>query len=507
MKKFYFVVLLVPYLLMAQFAVVSTQPANNAKNVPLTATISITFNEALDTVAMNSEDIWFSNLNNDSVISYGYSADLKTTYGIYKLQPNTAYFVSFYYAKAKLGSVLTTPFVYYFTTGSDFPPYTVSGTVSSGATGVTPQDALIALATENIFESEQEGPPPFSMGALVNNDGSFTVPYLANGTYWPIAVKDVDHDGKINIENGTDVIAFGDSIVVNNGNITGLNLEFISFEPLTFAEAIDLADSLQQDIPNDCVLKQISAWDVDTLGKVNDWNFAYTRSASEGYEIRVSSFDSRVRPLNDPWHLEWLHSLRTLLNPELAAPLTTVISQVEDNGGRDFRRTLPQSDKRFMIEARLSDHNHDDFYWLVTDTNKFYWGVVYRFGYETDTNWYDVTEKRFLCDFTTGAVVAQSTNSVKEIQAEIPNGFVLNQNYPNPFNPSTTIRYAIPRQGFVSLKIYDLLGKEIATLVNEMQSAGWKEVQWNASRFASGMYLVKMQANNFIETKKILLLK
>ncbi|MFA5831872.1 MAG: S41 family peptidase [Bacteroidota bacterium] len=88
-----------------------------------------------------------------------------------------------------------------------------------------------------------------------------------------------------------------------------------------------------------------------------------------------------------------------------------------------------------------------------------------------------------------------------------PTTFILQQNYPNPFNPSTTIRYALPSSAKVKLTIHDVLGREVTTLVNEEQSAGWKEVQWNASNFASGMYLVRMQTGSFVETKKILLMK
>ncbi|MFA5831877.1 MAG: T9SS type A sorting domain-containing protein [Bacteroidota bacterium] len=96
---------------------------------------------------------------------------------------------------------------------------------------------------------------------------------------------------------------------------------------------------------------------------------------------------------------------------------------------------------------------------------------------------------------------------IKELTLGNPTEFALSQNYPNPFNPSTMISYQLPITSKVNLKIFDLLGREIASLVNEEQSAGWKEVQWNATNFASGMYLVRMTAGNFTEAKKILLMK
>jgi hypothetical protein len=89
----------------------------------------------------------------------------------------------------------------------------------------------------------------------------------------------------------------------------------------------------------------------------------------------------------------------------------------------------------------------------------------------------------------------------------IPTEFSLSQNYPNPFNPATTIRYALPSSANVKLSVFDLLGREIATLVNEEQSAGWKEVEWNASSLSSGIYFYKLEAGGFAEVKKLMLLK
>jgi len=97
------------------------------------------------------------------------------------------------------------------------------------------------------------------------------------------------------------------------------------------------------------------------------------------------------------------------------------------------------------------------------------------------------------------------------------NEFSLSQNYPNPFNPSTTIKYSIPVETRrpttagspqnVILKIYDILGREIATLVNRKQKAGNYEVQFNAKDLTSGIYFYKLQSGNFVESRKMLLLK
>ena len=89
----------------------------------------------------------------------------------------------------------------------------------------------------------------------------------------------------------------------------------------------------------------------------------------------------------------------------------------------------------------------------------------------------------------------------------IPNKFKLYQNYPNPFNPSTKIRFSVSSPGLVSLKVYNILGQEITTLVNEEKSKGSYEVTFNASNLPSGIYFYRLQVSNFIETKKMNLLK
>lgn len=89
----------------------------------------------------------------------------------------------------------------------------------------------------------------------------------------------------------------------------------------------------------------------------------------------------------------------------------------------------------------------------------------------------------------------------------IPNAFSLGQNYPNPFNPATKIAYTIPSNGLVTLKLYNILGKEVATLVNEVKSAGKYDVTFNGSSLSSGVYFYRLESGNFVDTKKMFLLK
>jgi plastocyanin len=114
-----------------------------------------------------------------------------------------------------------------------------------------------------------------------------------------------------------------------------------------------------------------------------------------------------------------------------------------------------------------------------------------------------------------GTITATAVNSVDD-ETNSPEKFQLSQNYPNPFNPVTKIKYEIPlgfatspfsKGGFVTLKVYDILGNEVATLVNEVKSAGEYEVEFNENNLPSGIYFYQLKAGGFTETRKMVLMK
>ena len=113
-----------------------------------------------------------------------------------------------------------------------------------------------------------------------------------------------------------------------------------------------------------------------------------------------------------------------------------------------------------------------------------------------------VGTKIFIDDLAWG-----NATDVSENEVQVLNKFMLNQNYPNPFNPTTKISYSIPEKEQVELKIFDLIGNEVATLVNETKEQGVYKVNFDARTLSSGIYFYKLQAGSFIETKKMILLR
>jgi len=108
-----------------------------------------------------------------------------------------------------------------------------------------------------------------------------------------------------------------------------------------------------------------------------------------------------------------------------------------------------------------------------------------------------ITQLQVVLDVVTGV----------EEENSLPTLYSLYNNYPNPFNPTTTIKYDIPEQSYVTIKIYTIVGEEVATLLNEEQNAGRYQIQWNASELASGVYFYRLQAGQFSDTKKLILMK
>ncbi|NMB83583.1 MAG: T9SS type A sorting domain-containing protein [Ignavibacteria bacterium] len=103
--------------------------------------------------------------------------------------------------------------------------------------------------------------------------------------------------------------------------------------------------------------------------------------------------------------------------------------------------------------------------------------------------------------------ITNVTTSIDTQDTSLPSGFQLFQNYPNPFNPATVIKYTIPNSGFVTLKVFNTLGIELATLVNEEKFAGEYEIKFDASKMASGIYFYRLQTGKFTEIKKMILIK
>ncbi len=140
--------------------------------------------------------------------------------------------------------------------------------------------------------------------------------------------------------------------------------------------------------------------------------------------------------------------------------------------------------------------SNDRFFAIDYDTSTFpgYFNVKFELGVNGYICWTD--SERISVDIT----------GISR-KGHLPTVYTLNQNYPNPFNPATHLRFEIPVSGFVSLKVFDVLGREVATLVNEKKSPGAYDIEWNAGNVSSGVYFYRLSAGSFLATKKMILMR
>ena len=109
--------------------------------------------------------------------------------------------------------------------------------------------------------------------------------------------------------------------------------------------------------------------------------------------------------------------------------------------------------------------------------------------------------------FNISTTTGQSWQKIIKVQPVLPDKFELLQNYPNPFNPATSIKFSLPKDNFVTLKVFNILGEIVKLLVNEEQKAGIHNVEFDASNLSSGVYFYKLEAGNFTSIKKMMFIK
>ena len=193
---------------------------------------------------------------------------------------------------------------------------------------------------------------------------------------------------------------------------------------------------------------------------------------------------------------------------------TWMVAYEDSSGGSQGIRALVGSKYPSNVFGRptvLMEIEYYELNWGDTVINEFSWKInteTLASGFGLILNWYE--EPSLLNKVLRGCVIDGDTfgiiTTVKE-DIKLPGEFYLSQNYPNPFNPSTNIKYAIGSRQYVSLVVYDVLGNEVAVLVNEEKPAGEYEVTFNGSGLTSGVYVYRIKTNGKIISNKMILIK
>jgi photosystem II stability/assembly factor-like uncharacterized protein len=257
-----------------------------------------------------------------------------------------------------------------------------------------------------------------------------------------------------------------------NGGVTSLNED----NQITAKYNKILVDSVAHIYALDAALSKVYSDDVDSNGLSDNWKMDYSSSTlNKVYHFIVYS-DS----------VQFIDSSQVLdgssIIPIIWIDSDSLMTIANNNGGRDFISKNPNC----LIEASL-------IFYLVPPFI---------------TNWFvDYTGTDTTFTIKINAENGEIITSIFDKYEVKPDDFIIYQNYPNPFNPSTKIKFVIPKSSFVNLKVYDVLGREVATLVNEEKSVGEYEVEFDGSNLSSGIYFYVLNFGDKTLSKKMCLTK
>jgi len=236
---------------------------------------------------------------------------------------------------------------------------------------------------------------------------------------------------------------------------------------------------------------------VPSLGNTNhDTSWTINNLAEGNYYWSVQTIDNSFAGSN--------FANEQIITVIIPVELTSFTAQLNNNQVLlQWETATETNNKGFEIERRLSENTWERI------------GFVEGHGTTTEVQSYQYVDNVYSLNSNSFAYRLKQidydgsyeySNEV-EVEITMPLKYELTQNYPNPFNPSTAIKFSIPEAGSVELKVYDLIGNEVATLVNETKTPGIYEVKFRAIELSSGVYIYSLKAGNFVQTKKMILIK
>ncbi len=380
------------------------------------------------------------------------------------------------------------------------PAHTISGTVTVPS-GKNPADLLVQAEP-----SSGKNNNPFWVGHADGN-GNYTIEMDADtaGNPWKVRVS--------NNPFAPAIVTPGEQDIIINGNLSSINFSIV-------AAAAQVDGTVKDENGAAVVGQDVELFRNDNSGSNiqyggrTDVNGLFLIGAQSSDLIAGTAWTLQVYEQNNNGQTGSLLDAVAQV-PSLAAGdsvfkhlvIYSVNSSIQgkveiDGNAPGFPIQLMAQNQDTAQASTWCDSGTGNF--SIPVSNKiFNYRIVENFQTTTQYNFPDVTAH----PGDTGVIINITTTGVADQQRVQPLKFSLGQNYPNPFNPSTSIQYSVAGSQNVVLKVYDVLGREVATLVNERKAPGTYEVQFDGSKLGSGMYFYTVRAGSFTESKQMILLK
>jgi len=324
----------------------------------------------------------------------------------------------------------------------------------------------------------------YVIGNVYSNSNIATVKYNTNGTlqwarvYNGLSSNSTDMAVSVGVDQYGNVYTTGNSN--SNNNTTGNDITIIKYSPVSV-----FASEFKKNSLSTAINDMLSAYDTISVDYTAPVNYYV-------YDVNIK-IDSVMHTNDSDLEFYLIHNGIT----------DTAIYQVGGSGD-NFIGTLLNDSASSSISGGTAPF-----------TDSFKPSKVLSVFNNSNINGTWVLKIYDRASGSTGTLKAWSINfvigtnpiGINNISGEVPDEYLLSQNYPNPFNPITNIKFQLPEPGIVKLTVFDMLGREIETLVNENLNAGTYNVDWNAARYSSGVYFYKLQADEFAEIKKMILVK
>ena len=535
--------------------VIESNIADFTPNMDLNTTISLRFSQAIlpfdeweevPVVVISPNEYSGAQLNN------WYLSDSDSTINFdVTLADDTDYSLVIMFAVGKDGGVLATPYTLNFSTYDQYGTTTVSGNVklpemmpggpgNQPGPGMGPMSSKVREALADAsqmmvnFEDgilvglmsdspEDEGGNIVYASKTSGTDLNFALNNVRPGEYFPFAFASSGlffDDGGMEMffvyrENGRPA-----KITIGDSNVENLTLEmFVSRDDNGMGHnseaGRDFAEEMAMAARNQMRLQfMASDGHVDSLGNSPGWVYVFAEENYDSLAIIIQT------PFGDSLffasHEEAGAPRSNRYLPGVTLSSNQAMNKAHELMGRNFLATYPNAFVEMMagdIPIGVDGVRHQNLAWITIfypnedvakslSNNTFVEKLAFSNSIAMEN---DI--KIVSLDVESGDVLTMGTSTSNELDAEIPKSIVLEQNFPNPFNPTTQIEFSLPQAMHVKLNVYDVLGRNVASLTNGLVAAGKHTMSFDARALSSGLYIYQLEAGNTVITKKMMLMK